>query len=148
MKIILIVCFALLSAGSGLAQRKEFPWLVGTWKVKDKNEFERWTTHGEENSLTGKVFQVRGADTLITEVISLTFYEGAFHYVPDVAGPQEGVDFTITKYDDSSFVAENPKHDFPKIIRYKWIQGQKAKAIEAAIEGNGKVIAYRFEKLK
>jgi hypothetical protein len=148
MKNLFILCFCLLSAGSGLAQRSEFHWLIGTWKVDGTNEFERWTSYDTTHDLTGSAFRIQEGDTVITEAITLLHYQGAFHYVPDVAGDQPPIDFTITSYDDHSFIAENPKHDFPKIIRYKRIVAGNQESIEAAIEGNGKVILYSFKKQK
>jgi hypothetical protein len=148
MKTILILCFGLLSAGNGLAQRTEFHWLIGTWKVQGADEFERWTTQDNTDDLRGVAFRMQRGDTVITEVIALRHYQGAFHYVPDVAGDQPPIDFKITSYDENSFIAENPKHDFPKIIRYKCVVAGDDVSIEAAIEGNGKVIPYIFKKQK
>ena len=50
--------------------------------------------------------------------------------------------------DERSFVAENPEHDFPKLIRYKLLKKRDGEFLEAVIEGNGKVIPYRFQRLK
>jgi hypothetical protein len=148
MKTILILCFSLLTVGNGIAQRSEFHWLIGTWKVPGANEFERWTSGDTSHDLTGVAFRIHEGDTVITEAITLTHYEGAFHYVPDVAGDQPPIDFKVTSYDATSFIAQNPKHDFPKIIRYKRIVVDNVESIEAAIEGNGKVIPYTFKKQK
>jgi hypothetical protein len=148
MKTILILCFTLVLTCNGFAQRSEFHWLIGTWKVNGADEFERWTSGDTLHDLTGVAFRIHEGDTLITEAITLTHYEGAFHYVPDVAGDQPPIDFKITSYDANSFIAENPKHDFPKIIRYKRVVTGNDESIEAAIEGNGKVIPYTFKKQK
>jgi hypothetical protein len=131
-----------------MAQRSEFQWLIGTWKGAGANEFERWMSHNNTNDLTGTSFRIRQGDTLVTEVITLTHYEGAFHYVADVAGDQPPIDFKITSYDQHSFIAENLEHDFPKLIRYKRVVANDGESIEAAIEGNGKVIPYTFKKQK
>jgi hypothetical protein len=130
------------------AQQKEFSWLIGTWKLKDKNIFEQWMKDPDGKSLIGKSFRVKGADTVSMEEVRFTFSNNQFHYIPDVAGEQGPVDFAITKYEANSFVAENPLHDFPKIIRYKRVKKDDSETIEASIEGGSKVISYQYQRVK
>jgi hypothetical protein len=131
------------------AQQKEFGWLVGTWKLKDKNAFEHWVYREKENALYGISYRIKNtADTVITEEITLKFQDDSFYYIPDVAGAQGSVPFKITMYTATTFTAENPAHDFPKIIRYKFIQQGGQDINEASIEGNGKVISYTFVRVK
>jgi hypothetical protein len=143
LKFVLIV---LVSTAS--AQQKEFNWLIGTWKLQDKNVYERWGIAGDKKSLDGLSFRVKEKDTVIMEKIRFTFDGTAYHYMPDVAGPQREVDFTIKVFTSNSFVAENPQHDFPKLIRYTFVRKDDRDYIEAAIEGNGKVIPYKYERVK
>lgn len=137
---------AALSACNG--QMQSFEWLIGTWKSPAGNIYERWEKAPDAEHLLGKAFLLKGPDTTVTETITLKYANGYFHYIPDVAGDQPPVDFTITATDDRSFVAENPQHDFPKIIRYKLVWREGRDILEAQIEGNGKVTAYVFEKVK
>lgn len=140
----------LLSLGSSVAfgQVKEFNWLVGTWKLKDKNAFERWNVAKDGKSLEGISFRVMGNDTTATEQLALTFDGTSYHYIPDVAGQQGPVDFKITYHNGNSFVAENPAHDFPKIIRYTFRRQDRKELIDAVIEGDGKIIPFYFEKVE
>jgi hypothetical protein len=138
----------IILASTAHAQQKEFNWLLGTWKLKDKSVYERWTLASDNKSLDGVSFRVQEKDTVVMEKIRFTFDGTAHHYVPDVAGPQGEVDFKITTFSSNSFVAENPKHDFPKIIRYNFVRKNDLDYIEAAIEGNGKVIPYAYERVK
>ena len=147
MKVLLTFLIGFVAFCDSNAQQNDFKWLLGTWKVEGKNVFEAWTNEGVKD-LGGKSYSIKGADTVITETILLKFFNGSFHYIPDVAGDQPPIDFTITSYDNHSFVAENPQHDFPKIIRYRRVIKGNGIFIEAAIEGNGKVIPYSFRKLK
>ncbi|MEO5600831.1 MAG: DUF6265 family protein [Cyclobacteriaceae bacterium] len=142
----LLLIFILFN--TGYTQHKKFRWLIGTWKIKDKNEFEVWKIKKGTATLSAMAFKVQGSDTLITEVINLTYRDHSFHYIRDVAGDQEPVAFQITSFDAKGFVAENPRHDFPKIIRYNRVRKKNSEYIEAAIEGDGKIISYVFEKLK
>ncbi|MFD1002539.1 hypothetical protein ACFQ21_24655 [Ohtaekwangia kribbensis] len=150
MKIILTLAIGIaLSANQLFAQQKEFGWLVGTWKLKDKNAFEHWVYREKENVLYGISYRIKNtADTVVTEEITLKFQDNSFYYIPDVAGVQGPVPFKITQYTAVTFTAENPAHDFPKIIRYKFIQQGGEDINEASIEGNGKVISYTFVRVK
>jgi hypothetical protein len=58
------------------------------------------------------------------------------------------VKFKLTSHDGKSFVAENPQHDFPKLIRYKFIKKDDNDVLDAAIEGDGKVIQYTFVRVQ
>ena len=146
-KITLISIFCLVCIVQVDAQHT-FNWLIGSWKLKDKSIYEVWSASDDNNTLEGKSYRITGTDTIVMERIKLTYQDGAFHYMPDVPQNKGPVDFKITHYDNRSFVAENPKHDFPKIIRYTIVRKEGHDILEASIEGNGKVIPYRFEKVK
>lgn len=130
------------------AQKKEFGWLIGTWKLKDKTIHETWSLGEDGKSLNGISMKVNGTEATVLEEIKLIFSGNSFYYIPDVAGDQDPVDFHITSFDETGFVAENPNHDFPKLIRYKLIKRDDREFLEAAIEGDGKVIPYTFEKIR
>ena len=139
-----ILLFSVVAESRG---QDNFHWLIGRWQVEGKNVFEVWELN-EKQSLSGRAFQVRDMDTLVTEVITLSYYNGAFHYVPDIAGDQPPVDFRITSSDGSSFVAENPQHDFPKKITYLYSVENNRENIRATIAGDDESMSYLFFKLK
>jgi hypothetical protein len=145
-----LIAFLLFTSACHLAfsQQKEFSWLVGKWKLKDKSVFEQWKTDADGKTLLGQSFRVKDGQTIMMEEVLFTFSNNSFHYIPDVAGDQGPIDFTITHYAADGFVAENPKHDFPKLIRYKLVKKDGKDWIEAAIEGDGKVIPYQFERVE
>ena len=147
MKALLPLLVFILLCDAATAQRRDLQWLAGTWKLKNKQTFEVWKIH-DNGDLSGKAFRLNGVDTVITEVIELQYSHGAFHYIPDVAGSQPPVDFLITTIYNKSFVAENPHHDFPKIIRYRFRTVNGQSHLDASIEGNGKVISYAFDKIE
>jgi len=130
---------------------KDFQWLVGSWKLlntnPEKNSYEVWKDAGH-NTLTAISYNIKNADTLITEEIKLLREGRSAYYTPDVAGPQGEVKFKITSYDADGFVAENPAHDFPKKIRYHRVTEQEGERLEATIEGGGKSINYTFVRVK
>jgi hypothetical protein len=127
------------------SQAKEFAWLAGTWKIKNENTYEVWKTASDQKTMEGVSYQINGTDTLVTERIKIIGEKKAFYFVPDVAGDQPEINFKITRFDDTAFTAENPKHDFPKIIRYKIIPPNK---LMAQIEGHGKMIPFDFQRVE
>jgi hypothetical protein len=144
--LVLILFFALISVE--LSAQHKFQWLTGTWKLKDKPIYEVWKSVADGTMLTGISFKINQSDTIVMEKMNLTYSEGYYHYVPDVAENMSPVDFVISIFDDKSFIATNPTHDFPKIIRYTIVRKDNAEELHATIEGNGKVIPYTFEKIR
>jgi hypothetical protein len=143
-----IIILVLISANSSVAQKKEFGRLIGTWKLKGENVFETWTLADDGKSLNAVSKRINGTQSSTPEETKLVFKKNSFYYIPDVTGEQGPVDFKITSFDENGFVAENPNHDFPKLIRYKFVTKDGKEFIEAAIEGDGKVIPYDFEKVQ
>lgn len=141
----LLVLILLSAPLIGLAQAKEFGWLAGTWKIKNKETYEVWKTSTDALGLEGVSYRIKGADTVVTEKLKIKKQNTTFYYVPDVAGDQPEVYFKIVRFDASGFTAENPEHDFPKIIRYQLVSPT---SIRADIEGNGKIIPFVFDKVK
>src|SRR5579872_1390266 len=113
---LLILVFTFIATGS-FAQPKEFSWLLGTWKEEGKQAFEVWKKRN--GFLSAESYKTEGDKKIVTEEIKLIKKGNDFYYVPDVAGPQGAVEFKITLFDKNSFVAENPQHDFPKMIIYR-----------------------------
>ena len=139
--LLLLFAFPLWS----VAQDKAFSWLNGTWKLEGKSVYEVWTA-GKQLP-TGKSYKVNAGDTIMLEKMSLRKKGDDYFYVPDVAENKGEVEFKMTEITASGFVAENPQHDFPKIIRYKLIRKDGWVGLSASIEGNGKVINYSFSKV-
>lgn len=143
---LLLSTLLLIGHASCAQDVKDFQWLVGTWKIQDKNSYEVWKDAGH-NTLAGISYKIKNADTVVTEEIKLLRKGNALYYTPDVAGPQGEVEFKITSYDADGFVAENPAHDFPKKIRYHRVAKEEER-LEATIEGGGKSIYYTFVRVK
>ena len=140
-----IITLMIVAPAITFAQAKEFGWLQGTWKIKNKATYEVWKTSSDKKMLEGISYRVKGADTLVSEKIKVSYQKDAFYYIPDVAGDQPEVAFRITVYNASGFTAENPQHDFPKIIRYKLLSPT---SLQAEIEGDGKIISFVFDKIR
>jgi hypothetical protein len=138
----------LIAVSSVHAQQKEFGWLVGKWKLTGKPVYEVWRTHTDGATLIGNSYKVQGSDTIVMEKIQLKKIKNDFFYIPDMPENKSPVAFKITMQSNDGFTAENPLHDFPKIIRYQWVKRENQEFINAAIEGNGKKIPYNFTKVE
>ncbi|MBX2969018.1 MAG: hypothetical protein KF803_06585 [Cyclobacteriaceae bacterium] len=138
----------LILGAPAIAQTPDHPfaWLEGTWKRPDKQVFEVWKKGEGEILLQGIAFRISPAgDTLITEEIKFVREDAAYFYIPDVAGPQGPIRFKLTAFDATSFVAENPDHDFPKMIAYEY--QPQTQRLMASISGDGKSIPFPFERV-
>jgi len=140
--ILRLIMVVLLFSSVCSAQTNDFDWLVGKWQLKGKQSFETWAPSGDR--LIGKSFKISGQDTTFLEEILIERRDGNFHYVPDVAGEQGPIPFKIVQYTKHGFTAENPYHDFSKLIRYTRVERDGVVMIDASIEGDGKVIPYTF----
>lgn len=125
------------------AQQEEFGWLAGTWQEVDKANFEVWTVVAQELHAESYELQTDGTKRM-SEKIRLIKKTNAFFYVPDVPHNKKPVEFKITSFNATGFVAENPQHDFPKKITYQ-LDGVKLKA---TISDDSKTYSYFFQKVK
>lgn len=144
---LLVFIFFVFVSFTSIAQQKEFGWLVGKWKLTEKNVFEEWKISPDHKSLSGISYQIKEGDTLVTERLSIKFEKPFFFYISDVAENPAPFKFKITQYNADKFLAENPEYDFPKAIRYKLIRKDNQDFIEAAIEGDDKTIPYNYIRL-
>src|SRR5690606_30221752 len=106
-----------------LAQTPDHPftWLEGEWKHPDKPLYEVWKKGEGDVLLKGIAFRITTkGDTVVTEELQFVREDKSYLYIPDVAGTQGPIRFTLTSFDETGFVAENPEHDFPKKITYAY----------------------------
>jgi hypothetical protein len=123
-----------------------FTWLEGTWKRPDKPVYEVWKKGEGDVLLQGLAFRISPAgDTIVTEEIRFVREGDAYVYIPDVAGPQGPIRFTLTAFNETRFVAENPEHDFPQMIAYEY--QPQTQRLMATISGDGKSIPFPFERV-
>ena len=150
--ILLISLLAFLNYASGQPNAKQatkdlekLNWLIGTWNRTDakpgRSGHERWEK-SNVNELQGFGVNFKGTDTTFMERLHIVIKDDHIYYVGDVPENQKPVYFKLTEVTATSFVCENPEHDFPKRISYQ-LDGKKLKA---QISGNGKVIDYFFER--
>lgn len=124
-------------------------WLLGRWEnnSKEGNLSETWVKNGN-NAYTAETFIVVGKDTVFKEHSSLEETGKTLQCVITIPDQNEAkpVVFTMTKQEDNLMVFENPKHDFPTMIRYE----HKGDSTIAEISGiqKGKFAKERFPMKK
>jgi len=101
-----------------------FKWLNGSWTMAEKDGVvtEEWKLIND-SLMEGRSDFIK-RDTIIPfETIKLYKKDTSFYYEAKAAGQNNElpVGFRITSISDTSFVAENPEHDFPKRITYQLI---------------------------
>lgn len=129
---------------------KQFHWLEGTWKLDGKEAYERWQAIDDTTlGALGYHYEAEEDDTshmevVMDEPIRLISRGDKFFYIPAPHNQNKGkeVEFEIISFTKNSFVAENPKHDFPTRIVYKL---KDAKHLDAYIEGKEKNKSKRID---
>ncbi|NVK53276.1 MAG: hypothetical protein HWD85_10110 [Flavobacteriaceae bacterium] len=124
-KIILLLSVAFLFGCTTETKSKQPDFLLGKWiRVNDKPDkvtYEIWNS-----DFTGLGITLKNKDTIFKEVLSIVSINDTLTL------KVEGVNavatlFKFTSQTDTSFVAENPGHDFPTKIEY-WLENQQLKA--------------------
>lgn len=142
----LMTCMVLCGYSQTILQPdiKKLKWLSGNW-VRTNNKqgqtgMESWTFHAE--GLKGKGFTLAGKDTVFLEQLSIALRGKDLFYVVRAAAEAAPVYFRFTSITDSSFICENPQHDFPKKIAYRLQRGK----MKATISGDGQHMDFLFRR--
>lgn len=98
-----------------------FDWLLSNWiRIDDEKGNTTYETWSKENdsTYTGWGYTLSATDTVFEE--HMTLHKPSDQWQLEVITPGEGATtlFTMTQHTNSSFVVENPQHDFPSKIRY------------------------------
>jgi hypothetical protein len=112
-----------------------FEWLTESWAMKERDGMitEDWKKVND-TLLEGRSDFVKGDSIIPFEKVKLVLRQENFYYIARAAGQNDEmpVEFKITSFSDSDFVAENPRHDFPKRIAYKLVNKD---SIHAYVDG-------------
>jgi Domain of unknown function (DUF6265) len=120
-------------------------WLVGTWKVENKENYEAWTAT-DANTLQGQGYKIRGGQKTVTEYLSIKTIDGKTVYTATVPGQNNGqpVEFVLNTEVTGKYSFENLAHDFPKKIQYTPM-GDAAILVEVLGDG-GQGFSYSMAK--
>ncbi len=139
-KIVIYSCIILLFAAFSdkrnlpATNMHSFGWLIGNWKMETKKGVihEKWRS-SNDSTLSGKSMLVRNTtgDTVFLEKVKLVYRNNGYFYIPVAEGQNNNrpVEFKITSFNETGFVAENPEHDFPKRILYTLVTKDSIHAI-------------------
>ncbi len=98
-------------------------WLLGNWELKDSlgTLSESWQTLDDSTFVGQSLFITPKNDTVHQETIELMQKDEFLIYTAAVKGENrdEPIPFQMTESTDSLLVFENPKHNYPKKIRYQ-----------------------------
>ncbi len=115
----ILTIFLLVAVKFTFAQTTFPDFLVGTWKMENQETYEHWDKL-DANKLKGLAYKVEDGKMVVAEYLDIQKVKKKIVYTATVLDQNGGVgiNFTLTQ-SDSSFVFENPKHDFPKKVIYQ-----------------------------
>ena len=103
---------------------QSFSWLQGSWAMKETDGVitEQWK-QVNDSLMEGSSDFIKGDSTIPFEKIKLFRRSNEFYYEAKAAGQNNElpVEFKLSSYSDTGFVAENPQHDFPQRITYRLV---------------------------
>jgi hypothetical protein len=129
MKSVLFFSIFLISAVFTQVFGQQLPgFLQGTWKVENKEIYERWDKIND-NYLKGFSYKIKDGKMYVTEYLEIKQTGKNIIYTATVIGQNQGnsIDFKLIM-SDSLFSFENPDHDFPKFVRYQSVSENRMKA--------------------
>lgn len=116
-------------------------WLIGSWLQNNDSliTHEIWKENGQQFS--GHGFIVFKGDTVWEERMKIHLLDTTWTLTVTTPSNNDQVSFQIKSWTDSSFIATNFLHDFPKRIEY-YFDGK----LNANVSGDKKLLEYRFLK--
>lgn len=146
--LLLSVCILLVySCGnSGPGKCELFDSFVGTWKLEDDSQYERWEKN-DDGSYLSTGFNVKGNDTIISEKVKIYSNGSGWYFETQVSGQNDGkaVVFKSVILNDSIVQFENMQHDFPNMINY-YLMYQNS--MRAFIAGKSDTIYFNYSRVR
>lgn len=136
---------------SNYKELQKVHWLKGTWQRQSAKGIltESWQQL-DDSTFAGRSFFVSNGDTVSSETISLEQRNGKLYYIPIVSGQNDGkaIVFTQTKLSDSAIIFENPAHDFPEKIEYRFQKPDSLISEVSSVSGElKKSIVFRMRRV-
>ncbi|RKE94789.1 DUF6265 family protein [Ichthyenterobacterium magnum] len=140
--LLLIIFFIVDSSAQSNIEQTHF--LIGTWKVENKNIYENWTQNS--NTLIGKSYSLNNNEKIVSETLSITSTNKTIIYTATVINQNngKGVDFKLNNTIKDKFSFENLNHDFPKKIQYTILN--KSELFVEVLGENNQGFSYKMIK--
>ena len=138
MRTISTICLLCLLFSCAEKEHSRIDFLVGTWKVADKEQYEVWDKNNT-NDLIGHSYRIANDQKTITETLAINQIGNQIIYEATVPDQNEGatIPFTLNNDIDTYLSFENPEHDFPKKIQYKRINSNQIEVTVLGDQGKG-----------
>lgn len=128
MKMLFTTCLLLFWVSCKENKISQLDFLVGTWKVEGKEQYEFWekTSNGE---LVGDSYELVNNEKDISETLSIKSIDNQLIYSATVLNQNDGetIEFILNLENSECLSFENENHDFPKKIQYKKISADSIK---------------------
>ena len=124
--------------------------LLGTWQTETENGVlqEIWTIKND-STFFGHSYFINNNDTIHYETIDLVEDSGKLLYIASIKGENQNLSttFNFIETEDNHLQFENPKHDYPNKIIYKF---KDSINLDLSISGNqsGKKSFENFKMIK
>lgn len=152
MKRVLLIVFTLLLFVSckkeekKIQEKQNLDFLVDSWERMDNQPgtftFESWKKIND-SSYYGVGYTLKGKDTISKEIMEINKTNNKWNLLVSLP-KQTPVQFAISQLNNTSFTAENPENEFPKLINYQF----KDNTIFAYIQADSIKIPFTFVPLK
>lgn len=150
-----IAVFTVLYACNGASEKEplnRFEKLSGLWQAHNSETYvyEEWSKPAN-GVMYGKGYVLNESDTIMNERIELKKIGDSVFYIPTVVGQNNNqpVRFKLISNSDSAFVFENPDHDFPQRITYRFIGKDSITArVQGIINGEPRSEELYYSRIK
>lgn len=142
---LVIVCIVSLSISCAQTNPlKDVDFLVGTWKMEGRENYESWEKAGEK--LKGESYKIKDGSKKVSESLEITFQNNQIIYTATVFNQNQGkgIPFTLNTNDKEFVSFENPEHDFPNKIQYKPLSEKEV--LVKVLGKDGKGFSYKLIK--
>ncbi len=138
MRILPSICFLFLFLACAENKIPEIDFLVGTWKMEGKEQYEVWEKN-KNNELIGHSYKLNNNQKTISETLLIKKTGNQIIYEATVPDQNEGktIQFILNTDIKSHLSFENDKHDFPKKIQYKKINDDEIEVTVLGDKGKG-----------
>lgn len=120
----------------------DLAWLAGSWEMKgERSRTEEYWTQPTGESMLGMARTVAGDRMVFFEYLRIEARSDGIYYIAHPKARAPGTEFKLTHFQKDEALFENPKHDFPKRIRYR---RHADGTMTARIEGDNKAQEFSF----